>query len=103
MDLSNFTNGDAWTLAIMGTLIVFGVLAIIIVFLSLQSKFFAYLDKKSQTKKAKSADTVEISAQPTKNNDEEIVAAITAAVYQLLSEDNEDGEIDFVVKNIVKL
>ena len=68
----------------LGMLVVFSVMAILCIILSFTGKFFSSKDKKVETKKVESEPAPTVEEIPA-NNDEEIVAAITAAVACVLA------------------
>ena len=104
VDIDNFTVTDSLLVALIGILVVFAVLSIIILLLWAQSKIFQAIDNK----KAKPSTAV-VSPQPSKNsatqeNDDELVAAISACIYAMLEEDETvDSDAEFVIRKIEKI
>ena len=68
----------------LGMLVVFSVMAILCIILSFTGKFFSSKDKKVETKKVEAEPAPTVEEIPA-NNDEEIVAAITAAIACVLA------------------
>ena len=106
MNIDNFTFGDALVVAGMGILIVFGVLCIIIAYLFLQSKVFMALENKKAKPKVKDEPKPVVTAtqEVVEQNDDEIVAVISACIYTMLQDDDTtDSDAEFVIKKIEKL
>ena len=106
VDIENFTVTDSLLVALIGILVVFGVLCIIIFLLWAQSKIFQALDKKKA--KAPAAPVAVASPQPSntvsQNNNDELVAVISACVYAMLEEDETvDSDAEFVIRKIEKI
>ena len=68
----------------LGMLVIFSVMAILSIILTFTGKFFAAQDKKEKAKKAEAAPAPVIE-ETAADNDEEIVAAITAAITCVLA------------------
>ena len=68
----------------LGMLVVFSVMAILCIILTFTGKFFSSKDKKTEAKKVEAEPAPTVEEIPA-NNDEEIVAAITAAVACVLA------------------
>lgn len=69
---------------VLGMLVVFAVMAILCIILSFIGKFFSSKEKKTDVKKVEAPASPVVEEVPA-NNDEEIVAAITAAVACVLA------------------
>ncbi len=70
---------------VLGMLVIFSVMAILCIILTFTGKFFASKDKKSEQKKTEQAPAPTVVEETGADNDEEIVAAITAAVACILA------------------
>ena len=81
----------------LGMLVVFSVMAILCIILTFTGKFFSSKDKKTEAKKVEAEPAPTVEEIPA-NNDEEIVAAITAAIHQQLKE--ETGDDEYIVRNV---
>lgn len=68
----------------LGMLVVFSVMAILCIILTFTGKFFSSKDKKTEAKKVEAEPAPTVEEIPA-NNDEEIVAAITAAIACVLA------------------
>ncbi len=96
--------GDSLVVAVFGILVVFVVLGIIILYLMLQSSIFTALDKKSKAKAQKTQPVVAVAPPVVEQNDDEVVAAISACIYAILQEDDTvDSDAEFVIRKIEKL
>ena len=101
---AELTIGDSLIVAVFGTLVVFVVLGIIIVYLMLQSKIFMALDKKGKEKAQKPQPVVQATPEVIEQNDDEIVAVISACIYTMLQDDDTvDSNAEFVIRKIEKL
>ena len=101
---AELTIGDSLIVAIFGIAVVFVVLGIIILYLMLQSKVFMALDKKSRDKAQKPQPVVQAAPEVVEQNDDEIVAVISACIYTMLQEDDTvDSDAEFVIRKIEKL
>jgi len=69
---------------VLGMLVIFSVMAILSIILTFTGKFFAAQDKKEKAKKAEEA-PAPVVEETAADNDEEIVAAITAAIACVLA------------------
>ncbi len=76
---------EALTNLVLGMVVVFSVMAILALILTFTGKFFASQDKKTAAKKAESASAPAPVEETPADNDEEIVAAITAAITCVLA------------------
>ena len=96
---------DSLVVALFGILVVFLVLGIIIVYLMLQSKIFESLENKAkEKKKQEQKPMVSAAPQVIEQNDDEIVAVISACIYTMLQEDDTvDSDAEFVIRKIEKL
>ena len=95
---------DSVIVAIFGIAVVFVVLGIIIVYLMLQSKVFMALDKKDKQKAQKPQPVVQATPEVVEQNDDEIVAVISACIYTMLQDDDTvDSDAEFVIRKIEKL
>ena len=95
---------DSVIVAIFGIAVVFVVLGIIIAYLMLQSKVFMALDKKSKEKVQKPQPVVQTAPEVAEQNDDEIVAVISACIYSMLQDDDTvDSDAEFVIRKIEKL
>jgi len=107
MNIDNFGIGDSLIVAGMGILIVFSVLAIIIAYLYLQSKVFLTLENKKKKLKQNEAPkqpVIVATEEVAQQNDDEIVAVISACIYTMLQEDDSvDSDAEFVIRKIEKL
>ena len=70
---------------VLGMLVVFAVMAILCIILSFTGKFFSSKEKKTDVKKVEAPVAPAVVEEVPANNDEEIVAAITAAVACVLA------------------
>lgn len=71
---------------VLGMLVVFSVMAILCIILTFTGKFFAAQDKKATTKKSENASApAPVVEETSADNEEEIVAAITAAITCVLA------------------
>ena len=101
---AELTIGDSLVVAGFGVLIVFVVLGIIILYLMLQSAIFTALDKKNKAKTQKPQPVVAVAPPVVEQNDDEVVAAISACIYAILQEDDTvDSDAEFVIRKIEKL
>ena len=77
---------EALTNLVLGMVVVFSVMAILALILTFTGKFFASQDKKTVAKKAAESASAPAPVEETPaDNDEEIVAAITAAITCVLA------------------
>lgn len=76
---------EALTNLVLGMVVIFSVMAILALILTFTGKFFASQDKKTAAKKAESASAPATVEETPADNDEEIVAAITAAITCVLA------------------
>ena len=95
---------DSLIVAAFGIVVVFVVLGIIILYLMLQSKVFQAIDKKTQEKQTKPQPVVSATPEVIQQNDDEIVAVISACIYTMLQDhDTVDSDAEFVIRKIEKL
>jgi len=95
-------NSEGFIVFFMGLLVIFAVLTILILFF-MTLKLLNGSGKKSQKAQAPKTPVIEVAPQPTVvvENDDEIVAAITAAISCVLSAETKSGEVTpFVIKKI---
>ena len=96
--------GDSIIVALFGILVVFAVLGIIIIYLMLQSKIFMALAKKGEKSAQKPQPVVQAAPEVVEQNDDEIVAVISACIYTMLQDDDTvDSNAEFVIRKIEKL
>ena len=76
---------EALTNLVLGMLVIFSVMAILAVILTFTGKIFAAKDKKTSAKKADAPAPAPVVEEIPAGNDEEIVAAITAAITCVLA------------------
>lgn len=101
---ADLTFGDSLIVAVFGIAVVFLVLSIIIVYLMIQSKIFTTLDKKNKQKTQKPQPVVQATQEVVEQNDDEIVAVISACIYTMLQDDDTvDSDAEFVIRKIEKL
>ena len=101
---AELTIGDSLIVALFGVLVVFAVLGIIIVYLMLQSKIFLAFAKKDKKQAQKPQPVVKATPEVVEQNDDEIVAVISACIYTMLQDDDTvDSDAEFVIRKIEKL
>lgn len=93
---------------LIGMLVIFFALAIIVCVVLGYSGIFRALDRRKKEKPApaaaESAPAIAPAEERAATDDDEIVAAITAAVYAVLSAESEDGDVPpFRVKSILAI
>ena len=98
----NMSIGDAALYALVGFLIVLAVLALLVGIFYLSGFIFKSKALSGGLKKKKDDATANIAA-PAEADDEELVAAITAAISVILSEESDtDIQPEFVIRRIKK-
>lgn len=90
---------DALLVTVIGMLIVFFGLTVLIFLIKLLVKVTGNMGAKKSTQPAATAPVVETVPEETEEDDSEIIAVITAAVYAMLDEEKKDGS-GFVVRHI---
>ena len=101
---AELTIGDSLIVAVFGIAIVFAVLGIIILYLMLQSKIFMALAKKGNKKAQTPQPVVQAAPEVVEQNDDEVVAVISACIFAMLQEDDSvDSDAEFVIRKIEKL
>ena len=88
---SDYSIGDAALIALMGILFVLLVLVVLVVLLVVFNKVFGLIEKKAtsaEKKKASKEDSGVSDMSSASENDEEVVAAITAAISCIYAEES---------------
>lgn len=99
-EVAKYTLGEGALLALVGFIIVLLVLALFVGIFILSGMIFKKMDEKKATKpSAPAASTVAES----EDGDEEVVAAITAAISCILSEESGEQAPDFVIKRVKRI
>ncbi len=110
MGITEMTTANVFTIVVTGILVVFLVLALLVFFVFIMGKLLHADQEKTASKTQEPKETVP-APQPEKkqavnlvtdDNEDEVVAAITAAIACIFAEENSSEIKPFVIKSIKK-